>query len=322
MKRVVFIMVGYYKIKKIGEGTYAVIYKAKVIEESENKIVKNDPEGERRFVAIKKIKKTEYSFGQEISAVREIKVLKAIQSEYVLRLEDVFIHKDYIHLVLEYVEWNLEDVFKNKDILIMPGNIKAWMFMLLSGLYECHKRFFVHRDIKPNNLLLNSKGILKLADFGLSRRIASRMTPQAVTRWYRAPEVLLAAKTYSTESDMWSVGCVFAEMFLRVPLFAGDTDIKQLDLIFSLLGTPSEKEWPEMKNLPGYFSFRHVIGTPLKNFFTAVSDDAIDLLKRMLTYNPQKRITCIEALQHEYFTSEPLATSLDSLLVPKSSKDN
>lgn len=309
-------MLGYYKTKKIGEGTYAIIYKAKMVKNADKKIVKNDPQEKCEIVAIKKIKKTQYSYGQEISAIREIKALKALKSPFVLRLDDVFIHKDYIHLVLEYVEHNLEDILKNKEIVIMPANIKAWMFMLLSAVFECHKRSFVHRDIKPNNLLIDRHGVLKLADFGLTRRMNTIMTPQAVTRWYRAPELLLCAKSYTDASDMWSIGTVFAEMFLRVPFFAGDTDLKQLDLIFSALGRPAEKEWPEMNELPGYFKFDPSVGTPLRDIFTAASEDALDLLERMLTYNPKKRISCYDALKHRYFTSEPLATDFNNLLVP------
>lgn len=310
-------MSSYYKCKKLGEGTYAIIYLAKVVEDSAAKLIKADPPQFTRYSAIKKIKKTVYSLGQEISAIREIKALKTLKHEYIVGVEDIFIHKGAIHLVLEYIEFDLEQILKNKALVIMPGDIKAWMHMLLRGLLECHNKFFIHRDIKPNNLLIKADGTLKLADFGLTRTISDKMTVQTITRWYRAPELLLGARSYSIAADMWSVGTVFAEMFLRVPFFAGENDIQQLDLIFQALGSPSEREWPLAKELPGYFEFKKSNGPPLESLFTAASDDALDLMRQLLTYNPAKRITCLTALKHMYFSSKPFATQLGGLPVPE-----
>jgi cyclin-dependent kinase 7 len=309
-------MANYFKCKKLGEGTYAVIYLAKETQSGESRMVRSEPPEFSSLVAIKKIKKTEYSTGQEISAIREIKALKEVRSEFVLDLMDVFIHKGAIHLVLEYCEFDLESVLKNKSVVILPSDIKAWMYMLLRGLLECHRRFFVHRDVKPNNCLIKADGTLKLADFGLTRKIDHRMTPQAVTRWYRSPEMLLGATAYTTATDMWSVGAVFAEMFLRVPFFAADNDFQQIELIFKALGTPSEGEWPQIKELPGFFEFQRAPGAPLESLFTAASDDALDLMRRLLVFNPLRRATCLQALGHEYFRNSPRATSLGKLPVP------
>lgn len=232
-------------------------------------------------------------------------------------MEDIFIHKGAIHLALEYVEFDLEQILKNRSLVIMPGDIKAWMHMLLRGLLECHSRFLMHRDIKPNNLLIRADGTLKLADFGLTRPIGNRMTVQTITRWYRAPELLLGARSYSMAADMWSVGAVFAELFLRVPFFAGESDIQQLDLIFQALGSPSEREWPLVRELPGYFEFKKTSGPPLESLFTAASGEALDLMRQLLTHNPARRATCLAALKHAYFSSRPPATPLGSLPVPK-----
>lgn len=336
----------YYKCKKLGEGTYAIIYLAKTVQNTDSnidasnngnsnennnvsisnnmsisnnfkKLIKLNPQTFLKYSAIKKIKKTEYACGQEISAIREIKMLSNLKSPYVVGMEDIFIHKGAIHIVLEYVEYDLEMILKNKMLVIMPGDIKAWMHMLLAGLMEIHKLFYIHRDIKPNNLLIKKDGTLKIADFGLTRRLSNKMTVQAITRWYRAPEVLLGSGDYSLSADMWAVGCVFAELFLRVPLFASETDIGQLNLIFQALGVPSESEWPLMKNLPGYFEVKKIPTQPIDSLFTAATADAKDLLHKLLIYDPNKRITCLQALNHNYFISSPPATSIGSLPVPE-----
>lgn len=310
-------MASYFKCKKLGEGTYAVIYLAKETTESDQKLIKTDPENFKNYVAIKKIKKTKYAVGQEISAIREIKALKSLQNDYILKMKDVFIHKESIHLVLEYCEFNLENILKNKNLIIMPADIKGWMFMLLSGLMECHKNFIIHRDLKPNNCLIKSDGTLKLADFGLTRTIDIKMTPQAISRWYRPPEMLLNAETYSMSADMWSVGAIFAEMFLRVPFFAAENDFQQIELVFKALGTPKESEWPSMKTLPGFFEFPKVSESCIDNLFSALSKDAIDLLKKFLIFDPLKRITCQDALKHEYFFNKPYGTKIGDYPVPK-----
>lgn len=309
-------MSSYFKTKKLGEGTYATIFMAKETQYSGSKLIKTDPIDFKGYVAIKKIKKTEFSTGQEISAVREIKALKKLKSPFILEIKDCFVHKDSLHLVLEYCEFDLEQILKNKSVVILPSDIKAWIFMLLRGLLECHRNFFIHRDIKPNNCLIKADGTLKLADFGLTRRFDSKMTPQAVTRWYRSPEMLLGATSYSFPADMWAVGAVFAEMFLRVPFFAAENDFQQIELIFRALGTPRYEDWPEMRDLPGFFEFKSSVGTSFEQLFSAASEDAIELMKMFLTYNPNKRITCEEALKHRYFESYPIATHIGKLPVP------
>jgi cyclin-dependent kinase 7 len=303
----------YIKKKRLGEGTYAVIYLAYRTERRDDPIVGEGTPLSKVPVAMKRIKFTKYSRGHEISAIREIKALKRIESEFVVKLLDVFIHEKAIHLILEYVDTNLEEVIKNSERIIMPGDIKAWMLMILRGLYECHRLFIVHRDIKPNNILIALDGTAKLADFGLTRKIENEMTPQAVTRWYRAPEILLGAKSYGLPVDMWAVGCVFAELFLRIPLFAGDTDIQQLDLIFKALGTPTEKEWPGMTTLPNFLHFQQYNRYPLSMLFTAATADAIDLLEKLLSYDPRRRIGCLDALKHGYFKSAPSPTPRGNL---------
>jgi len=317
-------MPSYYRDKKLGEGTYAVIHTAKEVLADEEipggkgHFIYTAPETFHRLVAIKRIKKTKYGEGQEISAIREIKALKAIKNENVIEIFDVFIHEGCIHIVLEYLEFNLEQVLKDTGILIIPGHIKTWMQMLLTGLDACHKKFLIHRDIKPNNLLIKSNGVLKLADFGLTRKVDGRMTVQAITRWYRPPEMLMGCSSYTMAVDMWSVGVVFAEMFLRVPFFSAESDIEQLNMIYRALGTPSERDWPEMHLLPGYIKPQKQRGIVLKSLFSAAGDDALDLMCKFLVFDPKKRIDCTGALRHSYFTNKPHPTPKEFLPRPKS----
>lgn len=136
----------------------------------------------------------------------------------------------------------------------MP-TVKSFLFQLLKGIENCHKNKVLHRDLKPQNLLISREGILKLADFGLARAFGipvKNYTHEVVTLWYRAPDILLGSKKYSTSVDIWSIGCIFAELVNRKPLFAGCSEEDQLKKIFSIRGTPSLDDWPEMQDLPLY----------------------------------------------------------------------
>jgi cyclin-dependent kinase 7 len=171
-------------------------------------------------------------------------------------------------------------------------------------------------------LLIAADGQLKLADFGLARFYGmpdNRMTAQVVTRWYRAPELLFKARSYGAGVDIWAVGCIFAELMLRTPFMAGDSDIGQLKTIFHALGTPTDEEWPGMKQLKDYVPYEMYPKTNLKSIFSAASDSALDLLAKMLTFDPLKRITAKQALLHHYFKEEPYATPPEKL--PKVTKE-
>lgn len=306
----------YIKKEKLGEGTYATIHMADEVESLSKKKFLDESEEYvyKRCVALKRIKLTEYSQGIEISAIREIKALKQIKNKHVIDLYDVFLYNKNIHLVLEYIHTDLEAIIQNKQIIIMPADIKAWLLMTLKGLYACHRKFIIHRDIKPNNILINNKGIVKIADFGLARGIdVIPMTNNVVTRWYRAPELLFGSKHYSFSVDMWAIGCVFAELFLRTPFFASDNDFQHVELVFKALGTPTEKEWKNHTTLPNYVKYPIYNKMPFKTIFTAASDDAIELLEKMLVFDPTKRITCLNAIKHDYFKNLPKPTECNKL---------
>ena len=190
------------------------------------------------------------------------------------------------------------------------------MYQLLLAVDYCHTRRVLHRDIKPQNILIGHNGVLKLADFGLARSFGLPVrgfSHEVVTLWYRAPDVLLQSTRYSTSIDMWSVGCVFAEMFLGRPLFTG-TDGAQLYSIFRILGTPTPETLPGLEDLPGWQDTgKHLEvceGVSLRVLIKGLCDDGFDLLYSMLTYDPRKRITAEEALRHSYFNDVRLPAEI------------
>ncbi|CDS13810.1 hypothetical protein LRAMOSA05984 [Lichtheimia ramosa] len=299
----------YQKTAKVGEGTYAVVYRGTQLATS-------------RLVAIKKIKMGQFKDGLDWTAIREVKYLQELKHPNIIELIDVFSHKTNLNLVLEYLDSDLEQVIKDKTIMFMPADIKSWMLMTLRGLDHCHRHFVLHRDMKPNNLLLTHDGVLKIADFGLARDWGDpgrQMTSQVVTRWYRSPELLFGAQEYTYAVDIWAVGCIFAELMLRTPYVAGDSDIDQLKKIFHALGTPTEADWPGMTSLPDYIQFKPFPKVQLRSYFTAAGTDALDLLEKMLVFDPNKRWTTQQCLSHPYFRNSPLPTSPEKL--PKKAPD-
>ncbi|XP_061400055.1 cyclin-dependent kinase 7 [Musca vetustissima] len=305
----------YEKIAFLGEGQFATVYKARdVLTE--------------QIVAVKKIKigsREEAQDGINRTALREIKLLHELQHENCIGLLDVFGHKSNVSLVFDFMDTDLEIIIKDPKIILTQGDIKAYMVMTLKGLEYLHMNWILHRDLKPNNLLVNSEGILKIGDFGLAKFFGSPSriyTHQVVTRWYRAPELLFGARQYGTGIDIWAVGCILAELLLRVPFLAGDSDLNQLTKIFQALGTPTEETWPNITKLPDYMQFVHFPGAPLSEYFTAAPDDLIHLAEKLLALDPQKRCNCTEALEMPYFRNKPAPTLGHKLPLPSSNKQN
>lgn len=289
----------YEYINCIGKGTFGTVYKAKE---------KNTGE----VVALKRVQYDNEKNGFPLTSLREIKTLLLCRSDNVVNLNEIVVsrEKKAVYLVMEYVEHDLYSLLEKMDQTFRPSEVKCLMLQLLNAVKTLHDRWIIHRDIKTSNLLLNNKGILKLADFGLARETfdeGGAMTPGVVTLWYRAPEVLLGSSVYTKAIDIWSVGCIFAELLTNKPLFNGNGDIDQIDKMFKILGSPTEKVWPDYPNMPHVKKFKFTVNpySTLKQRFSFLTENGFDLLKQMLTYDPQQRITAEEALNHPYFTEAP-----------------
>lgn len=296
----------YTKQEKLGEGTYAVVYAGRQVSTG-------------RAIAIKKIKLGQFKEGLDMSAIREVKFLRECHHENVIELIDVYSHKQNLNLILEFLSADLEHLIKDRSILFSTGDVKSWLLMTLRGLHYLHARFILHRDLKPNNLLLSADGTLKLADFGLARDFGqayAALSPNVVTRWYRAPELILGARSYGTGIDVWAVGCIFAELLLRNPYMPGDNDLGQLDIIFQALGTPNQGEvedWPGVRELPSFVDFKQYPRPDPRLLFSAASEEELALLHWMLSLNPLSRPTTVQALRHTYFKNLPRPTAPEKL---------
>jgi len=283
------------KIEKIGEGTYGVVFKGK-----------NTKTGE--IVAMKKIRLESEDEGVPSTAIREISLLKELQHPNIVCLQDVLMQEAKLYLIFEFLTMDLKkymDTNIPKDGQMDPKLTKSYTYQLLQGMLFCHQRRVLHRDMKPQNLLIDKNGCIKIADFGLARAFGIPVrvyTHEVVTLWYRAPEVLLGSPKYSCPIDIWSIGTIFAEMVNRRPLFQGDSEIDQLFRIFRVLRTPTEELWPGVTQLPDFkASFPNWATMNLKNSMKKLEPAGLELLEAMLVYDPSKRISAKKALLHPYF---------------------
>ncbi|CAI2348122.1 unnamed protein product [Caenorhabditis sp. 36 PRJEB53466] len=289
------------KLEKIGEGTYGVVYKGRNRKTN-------------AMVAMKKIRLESEDEGVPSTAVREISLLKELQHPNVVGLEAVIMQENRLYLIFEFLSSDLKRFMDQlpKEEYLPHQTLKSYTFQILQAMCFCHQRRVIHRDLKPQNLLVDNKGSIKLADFGLARAIGIPIrvyTHEVVTLWYRAPEILMGAQRYSMGVDMWSIGCIFAEMATKRPLFQGDSEIDELFRIFRVLGTPTELEWNGVESLPDYKpTFPKWRENYLRDKFldkktgTYLIDEAgYDLLVSLLIYDPSLRISSKKALNHAYF---------------------
>ncbi|CAL0329728.1 unnamed protein product [Lupinus luteus] len=298
------------RLNKIDEGTYGVVYRAR-----------DKKSGE--IVALKKVKMEKEREGFPLTSLREINILLSFHHRSIVDVKEVVVGSslDSIFMVMEYMEHDLKGLMESIKQPFSQSEVKCLMIQLLEGVKYLHENWVLHRDLKTSNLLLNNRGELKICDFGLARQYGSPLKPYTqlvVTLWYRAPELLLGEKQYSTAIDMWSLGCIMAELLSKEPIFNGRTEFDQLDKIFRILGTPNESIWPGFSKLPGVkVNFvKHQYNLLRKKFpatsFTGspvLSDSGFDLLNKLLTYDPEKRITAEAALNHEWFREVPLPKS-------------
>ncbi|NXW09082.1 CDK3 kinase, partial [Fregetta grallaria] len=244
--------------------------------------------------------------GVPSTAIREISLLKELKHPNIVRLLDVIHSQKKLYLVFEYLNQDLKKYMDSSRTGELPLSlVKNYLFQLLQGVSFCHSHRVIHRDLKPQNLLINEAGAIKLADFGLARAFGVPLrtyTHEVVTLWYRAPEILLGCKYYSTAVDIWSIGCIFAEMVTRKALFPGDSEIDQLFRIFRTLGTPTEATWPGVTQLPDYKGdFPRWARKEMKEIVPNLDRDGRDLLVQLLLYDPSTRISAKAALNHQYF---------------------
>jgi negative regulator of PHO system len=246
--------------------------------------------------------------GTPSTAIREISLMKELKHENIVGLHDVVHTENKLMLVFEYMDGDLKrymDTHGDRGAL-KPILIKSFMYQLLKGIDFCHQNRVLHRDLKPQNLLINSKGQLKLGDFGLARAFGipvNTFSNEVVTLWYRAPDVLLGSRTYNTSIDIWSAGCIMAEMYTGRPLFPGTTNEDQIVRIFRIMGTPTERTWPNITQFPEYkTNFQMYATQELRQILPQIDPTGINLLSRMLQLRPEMRISAKEALSHPWFS--------------------
>ena len=233
-------------------------------------------------------------------------------------------------MVFEYAEYDLTGILETAEIRLSQDHIKSWSYQLLSGVHYMHTQRILHRDLKASNLLISKSGHLKIADWGLARSWSAdmkRLTNLVITLWYRPPELLLGCHQYSSKIDMWSVGCIIAEMFRRAGFLKGSNEQHQLDLIFQTCGMPDEKDWPDVhsmcphfKNVDANQSSNKKYGRRIRETLKQqvhnrswLTENAIKLIDHLLLINPHKRASAEEALDAAYFYDEPVHKKADEL---------
>ena len=298
----------YTMLNYIHEGVYGMVYRAK-------------DNFSDQIYAIKKIKFEHEKEGFPLSSMREITLLQLLKHPNLVNMKEVVMGKSNndVYMVMEYAENELRDLIQRHKYNFSMAEIKGLMKQLLQAMAYLHSKEVVHRDLKTSNILYTQKGLLKVCDFGLSRKMMSKKksyTPIVVTLTYRAPELLLGDSNYSSKIDMWSVGCILAELLQKKSLFKAKTEMEQIDLIFKTLGAPSTALWPGWKQLKyaKFFEGKSYPPNELHEILTDIklqegesfSESGFDLLDRLLTYNPELRISAAEALKHPWFSEAPL----------------
>ncbi|KAL5343847.1 kinase-like domain-containing protein [Aspergillus crustosus] len=294
------------RLNHIEEGSYGWVSRAKEITTGE-------------VVALKKLKLDNSPDGFPVTGLREIQTLLEARHHNVVYLREVVMGNkmDEVYLVMDFLEHDLKTLLDDMREPFLPSEIKTLLLQLISGLDFLHSQWIMHRDLKTSNLLMNNRGELKIADFGMARYYGDpppKLTQLVVTLWYRSPELLLGAETYGPEIDMWSVGCIFGEFLTKEPLLQGKNEVEQVSKIFALTGPPTPQIWPGFRSLPNAKSLRlpptstSTSTTPPllpRSRFPFLTNAGLQLLSSLLSLNPSSRPTAAEALKHPYFREDP-----------------
>ncbi|KAL5582237.1 hypothetical protein UlMin_014679 [Ulmus minor] len=295
------------KLEKIGQGTYSSVFRAREVETG-------------RMVALKKVRFDNFQPESIRFMAREILILRRLDHPNIMKLEGLITSgsSTSMYLVFEYMEHDLAGLVSSPEIKFTEAQVKCYMRQLLSAVEHCHLRGIMHRDIKVSNILVNNEGILKLGDFGLANIINSKnkqsLTSRVVTLWYRPPELLMGSTSYGVSVDLWSVGCVFAELYLRKPILKGRTEVEQLHKIFKLCGSPPDEFWKKSK-LPHATMFKpqHHYESSLRERCKDFPTTALDLIETFLSIEPYTRGTASSALISQYFRTQPYACDPSTL---------
>ncbi|KAI8715596.1 Protein kinase domain-containing protein [Fusarium sp. LHS14.1] len=315
----------YEKLNDIEEGTYGWV--ARATDKATGKVV-----------ALKRLKLDPADRnGLPVTGLREIQILKDCQHRNIVSMVEVVVGDDVsrpdkyapsptietsqltnsprssLFLVLEFVEHDLKSILEDMPEPFLSSEVKRLLLQLTSGIAYLHDNWILHRDLKTSNLLLNNRGQLRIADFGMARYVGDpppKLTQLVVTLWYRAPELLLGAKSYGAAVDMWSVGCIFGELLTREPLLQGKNEVDQVSRIFELCGVPTDESWPGFRRLPNARTLRlpktaAASGSVVRARFPGLTSAGAGLLADLLSLDPDRRPTAREMLQHEYFRQDP-----------------
>ncbi|XP_073065872.1 probable serine/threonine-protein kinase At1g09600 isoform X1 [Primulina eburnea] len=295
------------KLDKIGQGTYSSVYRARDLETE-------------KIVALKKVRFVNMDPDSVRFMAREILILRRLDHPNIMKLEGLVTSRvsGNLYLVFEYMEHDLTGLLASPTVKFTEPQIKCYMQQLLRGLEHCHSRGVLHRDIKGSNLLIDNNGVLKIGDFGLATFFRANqkqpLTSRVVTLWYRPPELLLGATNYGVSVDLWSSGCILAELFSGKSIMTGRTEVEQLHKIFKLCGSPSEEYWKTSK-LPHVTIFKpqHPYKRCVNETFKDFPPSALALVESLLAFEPECRGSTTSALQSEFFTTKPLPCDPSSL---------
>ncbi|EIT78209.1 protein kinase [Aspergillus oryzae 3.042] len=293
------------RLNHLEEGSYGWVSRAKDITTGE-------------IVALKKLKMDNSPDGFPVTGLREIQTLLEARHPNIVLLREIVIgtKMDDVFLVMDFLEHDLKTLLDDMREPFLPSEIKTLLSQVLSGLDFLHSQWIMHRDLKTSNLLMNNRGEIKIADFGMARYYGDpppKLTQLVVTLWYRSPELLLGAEKYGTEIDMWSIGCIFGELLTKEPLLQGKNEVDQVSKIFALTGPPTPQTWPGFRSLPNAKSLRlpqtsAPSGNPPllpRSKFPFLTNAGLQLLSSLLALNPSSRPTTQECLSHPYFREDP-----------------